>query len=331
MIIISFLLIFLFYSYVPAATNQNNFEIPSDLQQNISTNNLRNIVGNLSSFSRRETGTQDCIDASLYIYNWIESNTNASALFENWTWMGNPSRNVIGETTGNSPLIIISAHFDSISESDLAPGANDDASGIAVGLESLRLLSQYKQVHSDLDVKILFIAFSGEEQALAGSRNWIQNNVNTNPIYGVINLDTLGYGTGQSLIYNSESEWFATIFLESIQTITLNYYLIKKTIIYPDSSVGDHQSFWNRGIPAIWMFEDGPSYPFFHSENDIIERVNFNLLVDAVKIVNAGVYVSNYRLSNLNRTINIVFLIILSISIVSISLIIIKKSIKDKN
>jgi len=324
LIILSTLFIFPLVVGVSFATNQSSFELPTELQGNISTDNLSNIVGNLSSFSTRETGTPGCLDASEYIHDWIDSNTNASASYQNFTWMSNPTRNVIGEIDGNDSIIIICAHYDSVSDTTSAPGANDDASGVAVGLECLRMLAEYKESHTDLNSKILFIAFTGEEQALAGSRTWVQANLNEK-IRCVINLDTIGYGTGQSLIYNVESEWLASNVLISSMSLNLNTYVIKKPIDYPDNSPGDHHSFWNHGFPAIWMYEDGPVYPHFHTERDTINNVNINLLVDAVKIVNAGVFYSSMKLQSANYLYNSIFLIILVVSLISVSILIIYK------
>ena len=330
-IVFIFLINFAFLSSVPCATIQNNFDIPLDLYQNVSKENLRNIVGNLSSFTTRETGTQGCMDAAAYIYNWIDSNTNATASFVNWTWNNHPIQTVVGTIQGNQSFIIISAHYDSVSDTANAPGANDDASGIAAGLECLRILSNYSKIHSNFTHSIIFLAFAGEEQALAGSRNWIQNNLDKR-ILAVINLDTIGYGTGQSLIYNLESEWFASNLLESIRSLTLFTYVIKKSIVYPDNSVGDHQSFWNHYIPAIWMYEDGPTYPYFHTANDISSNINYDLVVDAVKIVNTGIYFSDLQCQSINYGLNIIFLIVFLSSLIGIIVIIVKKNkLKEHN
>ena len=201
-ILVLLILNFAFSLTVPFSTCQPYFDIPLELHQNVSKDNLRYIVGNLSSITTRETGTQGCVDAATYIYNWIDSNTNATASFENWTWNGNPVQTVGGTIPGNQSIIIISAHYDSISDTQIAPGANDDASGVAAGLECLRILSNYSKTLSNFSHTIMFLAFAGEEQALAGSRTWVQANPNER-IFGVINLDTIGYGTGQSLIFNT--------------------------------------------------------------------------------------------------------------------------------
>jgi acetylornithine deacetylase/succinyl-diaminopimelate desuccinylase-like protein len=85
--------------------------------------------------------------------------------------------NVVATLPGSQPashsrIYVVSAHYDSIcndpKDSDCdAPGANDDASGVAVVLELARIMS----VH-EFDATIIFMAVAGEEQGLIGSRHW---------------------------------------------------------------------------------------------------------------------------------------------------------------
>jgi Zn-dependent M28 family amino/carboxypeptidase len=69
-----------------------------------------------------------------------------------------------------------------------APGANDNASGVAVVLELARILSKI-----ELEYNIQFAFFSGEEQGLWGSRSYAQhikdNNVH---LHLLLNLDMVG-------------------------------------------------------------------------------------------------------------------------------------------
>ncbi|MCU1222559.1 MAG: peptidase [Edaphobacter sp.] len=67
--------------------------------------------------------------------------------------------------------VLITGHYDSrnsdnFNTHDLAPGANDDASGVAASIESARVLSKLKFPSS-----IVFVAVAGEEQGLNGSRH----------------------------------------------------------------------------------------------------------------------------------------------------------------
>lgn len=67
-------------------------------------------------------------------------------------------------------VIIISGHLDSrvtdvMNITDDAPGANDDASGVAAVLEAARILSKHR-----FDATLVFAALSGEEQGLLGGK-----------------------------------------------------------------------------------------------------------------------------------------------------------------
>ena len=69
---------------------------------------------------------------------------------------------------------MISGHLDSrvsnvMNAKDNAPGANDDGSGTAAVIESARILSKSK-----FPATIIFVAFSGEEQGLLGSKMMVE-------------------------------------------------------------------------------------------------------------------------------------------------------------
>jgi hypothetical protein len=74
-------------------------------------------------------------------------------------------------TEKNAPWTLVTGHYDSratdVMDSHItAPGANDDASGVAVSLESARALSKLK-----LTGTVVFVAVAGEEQGLNGSHH----------------------------------------------------------------------------------------------------------------------------------------------------------------
>ena len=66
-------------------------------------------------------------------------------------------------------MVLVTGHYDSRNTNVLdargaAPGANDDASGVAVSLECARALSKLR-----FPATIVFVAVAGEEQGLVGS------------------------------------------------------------------------------------------------------------------------------------------------------------------
>ncbi len=84
-------------------------------------------------------------------------------------------KNVLGKLKGSDPddnrIILVSGHLDSrnseiMDSVGLAPGANDDASGVAVVLELARVMSKKKY-----PCTIIFMAVQGEEQGLVGARH----------------------------------------------------------------------------------------------------------------------------------------------------------------
>ncbi len=108
---------------------------------------------------------------------------------------------VLGVQKGSDPnrYVIVGAHIDSrvtdvMNASSDAPGANDDASGVALVLEAARILSLEK-----FAANIVYVAFSGEEQGLWGAtllaetaraRGWQVDAMLNNDIVG----NTVGQG-----------------------------------------------------------------------------------------------------------------------------------------
>jgi hypothetical protein len=90
-----------------------------------------------------------------------------------------PLTNVYAVLKGSDPqdakrIVLVTGHYDSRNSENLnitddAPGANDDASGTAVSLESARALSKLK-----LRATVIFLTVAGEEQGLDGARHFAQ-------------------------------------------------------------------------------------------------------------------------------------------------------------
>ncbi len=110
--------------------------------------------------------------------------------------------NVVAVLKGTMPeaaerRYLVMGHLDSRvldpldAESD-SPGANDDASGVALALAIARALAD-----KPLDATLVFIATSGEEQGLLGARNLAKRAQEENwQVHGVLNNDMVGDPTG---------------------------------------------------------------------------------------------------------------------------------------
>src|SRR5690242_14147119 len=106
-------------------------------------------------------------------------------------------KNVVATLKGSDPnddrVLLISGHLDSRASDVMdsvitAPGANDDASGVAVVLELARVMSKHK-----FPCTVIFMAVQGEEQGLVGARHMAEkmkaNKVN---LIAMLNNDIVG-------------------------------------------------------------------------------------------------------------------------------------------
>ena len=108
---------------------------------------------------------------------------------------------VLGTQAGSEPdrVIIVQGHIDSrvtdvMNATADAPGANDDASGVALVLETARLLSNHK-----FKASIVYAALSGEEQGLFGGQLLAQTAKERGwHVVAVLNNDIVGNTLGQS-------------------------------------------------------------------------------------------------------------------------------------
>ena len=180
-----------------------------------------------------------------------------------------PQYNLVGAIGGsevNGGTILVGAHYDSIglertSGSVYAPGANDNASGVAAVLEMARILSASKY-----KATVMFALFSAEEIDRQGSRAfaaWIkQSNID---LVGMINLDTIGNVHDFAGIVNDRqlrvfsappnSTSPSRKLARSANFLAYNYELDMdlqvQDAIDRENRWGDHFSFSELGYPAV--------------------------------------------------------------------------------
>jgi Peptidase family M28 len=132
--------------------------------------------------------------------------------------------NVYAVLRGTDPaqaarMVLVTGHYDSRNSTnanthDAAPGANDDASGVAVSLESARILSKLK-----FPSTIVFVAVAGEEQGLNGSAHLAKLARQENwQLEAVLNNDIVGGDTtpGNTTPPNIQDKTAVRVFSEGI-------------------------------------------------------------------------------------------------------------------
>ncbi|HXY55747.1 MAG TPA: M20/M25/M40 family metallo-hydrolase [Nitrospirota bacterium] len=191
-------------------------------------------------------------------------------------------KNVIAVIPGKKPAsahesVVIGAHYDhlgfgmSIGRSEdrgaIHPGADDNASGVAVLLELARVLKESLLP----DRSIVFVAFTGEEEGKLGSHHYVMHEKSfpVSKCMAMVNLDTVGrLGKKKLLVLGggSAAEW-VHIFRGAGFVTGVDIELVSEEL---DSS--DQESFQGAGVPAVQLFS-GPNLDY-HRPGDTADKID---------------------------------------------------------
>ncbi len=197
--------------------------------------------------------------------------------------------NVVGYINNNAAsTIILGAHFDHLgygedrnSRSTELPaihnGADDNASGTAALIELSRMLKKAGNKNNNY----LFVAFSGEELGLFGSKYYTEHpTVSFTDVNYMINMDMVGR-------YNDSSK---AITIGGVGTSpswgTLLYEKKPAFGIKVDSSgtgPSDHTSFYRKDIPVLFFFTG--LHTDYHKPSDDFEKINYEGELMIVKYI----------------------------------------------
>ena len=201
-------------------------------------------------------------------------------------------------------IFIICAHYDTTAGREpnwnplatIAPGANNNGTGVAAMLEIARLLSRYEYDH-----ELRFVALGGEELGFLGSRFYVRNAsaVATNSniddtvqarerIVCVFNLDMFGFNWKSDLvevISNNDSSWISRALIIANRWYDIGLKIRRTQDEFVD--ISSHKSFWDGGYNAVTLTEsstpwrDSQNYDantFYHTSADTADKVNFRLV-----------------------------------------------------
>jgi aminopeptidase YwaD len=191
--------------------------------------------------------------------------------------------NVVGYiNNGADKTVVLGAHYDHLGygedgnsmyrgpEKLIHNGADDNASGTAALIELAKLLKQSKLKNNNY----LFIAFSGEELGLFGSKYFVEHPaVDLKKINYMINMDMVGRlnDSSHTLIvggYGTSPIWgdlFGNDYSEK------KYFSLK----YDSSGTGpsDHTSFYRKDIPVLFFFTG--LHKDYHRPSDDWDKINY--------------------------------------------------------
>ncbi|MBP6311796.1 MAG: M28 family peptidase [Flavobacteriales bacterium] len=164
------------------------------------------------------------------------------------------AENVLGTIKGQSDeWIIVSAHYDHLGEMGpdaLFPGANDNASGIAMLLGLAEWFRSNPPKHN-----LLFIAFAGEEAGLMGSQYCVSDPwFDLTKVKLMVNLDILGTGDDGIMVVNATAQ---KKHYANLVRINKKRKLLPLVKARGPSCNSDHCPFVQRGVPAVFLYTMG--------------------------------------------------------------------------
>lgn len=208
--------------------------------------------------------------------------------------------NVVAIKKGvSSKTIVIGAHYDSVIGS---PGADDNATGVAVLLELARLLKNL-----DLHYTIKFVAFVNEEPPYFQTKEMgsyvsaeLSHRRGEN-IVGMISLESLGFYSHEkgsqdypfplNLVYPSEGNFISFVGnRDSRSLIREAIHAFRKTNTLPSEGASlpsvikeigfsDQWSYWQFGYQAFMLTDTAHlRNPHYHKDTDTIDKIDYNTM-----------------------------------------------------
>ncbi len=232
---------------------------------------------------------------------------------------GRRYRNIVATMEGTEQKmdwLLVGAHYDAAWGS---PGADDNASGVAVLLETARILSNQKFKRT-----VQFVAFTLEEPQpytlhfLIGSDHFAREARKKKIRYkSVLILESVGYtdtaegsqivplfvrvpvpktGTFLGVIANRKSHSIMNAFSEIAHDFVPDLHVVTYRVpfsgrVIPETRFSDHASFWKRGYPAL-MLTDTAMFrnPHYHMPHDSYNTLDFTFITNVTKAVTSVIF-----------------------------------------
>jgi len=233
---------------------------------------------------------------------------------DSFQWEGKTHKNILGVKRGEaSPgrVIILGAHYDTVPGS---PGADDNASAIAVLLEVARNIQRIS-----LGSTLKLIAFGLEEYGYVGSLRYAEGaRRGKEEILGMISLEMVGFtgprqdypsylnpkyypavGDFIGIVGNENSKALLEVVRRTFKTQIPQ--LPSEFLLVPGNGGGmeemrlsDHSPFWDQGFPALLVTDTAfLRNPNYHLPSDTMETLDFEFM----RKVAVGIYYSVVELA----------------------------------
>jgi len=240
--------------------------------------------------------------AALYIEGQL-AEAGCSLEDQPYQVQGKTVRNIVVRIEGRErpeEIVVIGAHYDSVFGS---PGANDNATGVAVLLEMARALCCERPNRS-----LRLVAFVNEEPPFfktreMGSRIYARRaKQQGEKIVAMVSLETIGFYSEAegsqtfpfpllSFFYPTRANFIAFVanfrsrdlLQQALKAFRADSTFPAESLVSPEWLIGidwsDHWSFWRSGYPAIMITDTALfRYRHYHSSRDTPDQVNYQAL-----------------------------------------------------
>jgi aminopeptidase YwaD len=200
------------------------------------------------------------------------------------------------------PLLVLAAHYDSVAHS---PGADDNASGVAVLLEAARQVRPALITGRSWQVRVQWVAYDLEEWGMLGS--WLHSSQlhrQGTPLWGMLALEMVGYtdcqpgsqllppawehhyphvGNFLGVVANQSSQVLLDHVLRALRQVPdlpVEFLCLPDTgASLPVARLSDHSPFWDHGYPAL-MLTDTAFFrnPHYHQPSDTPDTLDYSFL-----------------------------------------------------
>ncbi len=205
------------------------------------------------------------------------------------------------------PLVLIGAHYDGVPGT---PGADDNATGVAVLLELARAFAEQKP-RSPLRL----VAFDLEEYGLVGSRHYAELlRQQQQPLRLMISLEMLGYCCQEpdsqrypprlQYLYPNRGNFIAQVGSWSLIADMVRLWrgfrasgvcsqwlpVVQQGRPVPATRLSDHAPFWDAGYPALMLTDTAfMRNPHYHQPTDTVETLDLTFLTQVCQGLMYGV------------------------------------------
>jgi hypothetical protein len=236
--------------------------------------------------------------------------TLSNTVIDTVTWQYNVIATITGKDNPDK-VYMTSGHYDSFTTDDpmtIAPGADDDASGVAAAIEIARIINA---AGFEPNSTIKLAAFAAEElmyfSTESGASHYASNAVNTNEnIVFYITNDMIACSESASdwkfqLLNHDSTAWVAKLGIYASNKFTS----LTPVNIEQGNYGADDYPFYLVGIPALFFMENDFS-PYYHTNNDLVEYCNMDYCAEVTKVTAAMLFhasetpamVRNFFISN---------------------------------